>query len=94
MNFEVVTDNGVVGQFFFTVESDVEESFTSTSDIEDGCYTAYSSDVNNIIGTLQVLIDNIHSVFQVGGVVCVGDNSYSNVRLELKIINDSVEVLF
>lgn len=94
VNFEVGTDDGNVGQFFFTVESDQEGPFTSTSEIEDGCYTAYSSNVDSIIGTLQVFIDNVNGVFQVGGGMCVGNNTYSAVRLELNISSDNVEGLF
>lgn len=94
VNFEVSTDDGNVGQFFFTVESDQEGPFTSTSEIEDGCYTAYSSNVDSIIGTLQVFIDNVNGVFQVGGGMCVDNNTYSAVRLELNISSDNVEGLF
>ena len=94
VNFEVATDDGSTGQFFFMVESDQEGPFTSTSEIEDGCYTAYSSNVDSIIGTLQVFIDNVNGVFQVGGGMCVGNNTYSAVRLELNISSDNVEPLF
>lgn len=94
VKFEVSTDDGDVGQFFFTVESDQEGPFTSTREIEDGCYTAYSSNVDSIIGTLQVFIDNANSVFQVGGGMCVDNNTYSAVRLELNISSDNVEPVF
>lgn len=94
VTFEVVTNDGSTGMFFFTVESDLSEPFGSTSEIENGCYTAYSSNVENIIGTLQVFIDSSSSVFQVGGGICVGDNSYSTVRLELNSYSDNVEPVF
>lgn len=94
VNFEVATDDGSTGQFFFTVESDQEGPFTSTSEIEDGCYTAYSSNVDNIIGTLQVFIDNANGVYRVGGGMCVGNNTYSAVQLELNISSDNVEPVF
>lgn len=94
VTFEVVTNDGSTGMFFFTVESDLAEPFTSTSEIENGCYTAYSSNVENIIGTLQVFIDSSSSVYQVGGGICVGDNSYSTVRVELNSYSDNVEPVF
>ena len=93
VSFEAEVE-GTVGQFFFTVESNAEESFTSTSDIEDGSYTAYSSNIDNVIGTLQVFIDQSNGVYQVGGGVCVGNSSYSVVRSELNISSDNVEPLF
>ena len=94
VNFYVDTEDGYEAWFFFTVESDREYLFSSMSEIEDGCYTAYSSNVDNIIGTLQVLIDNLNGVYQYGGAVCVGNNSYSYVRSELYSISDYVEWLF
>lgn len=80
--------------FFFTVESDQAESFTSANEIEDGCYTAYSSNIDNVIGTLQVFIDNSNGVYKYGGAVCIGNNSYTAVREELRIESDNVEPLF
>lgn len=94
VEFEVVTNDDSTGLFFFTVESDQAEPFTSTGEIEDGCYTAYSSNVENIIGTLQVFIDNPNSVYQVGGGICVGGNDYSTVQSELNIWSDNAEPLF
>lgn len=91
VEFEVVTDDGSTGLFFFTVESDLAEPFASKSEIENGCYTAYSSNVENIIGTLQVFIDSSSSVYQVGGGICTGNNTYSTVRSELNISSDNVE---
>lgn len=82
------------GHFFFTVESDQSEPFTNTNEIEDGSYTAYSSNIDNVIGTLQVFIDNANSVYQVGGGICTGDNTYSTVRSELNISSDNVEPVF
>lgn len=82
------------GHFFFTVESDQAESFTSANEIEDGCYTAYSSNIDNVIGTLQVFIDNSNGVYQCGGAVCISINSYTAVREELRIESDNVEPLF
>lgn len=94
VEFEVVTDDGSTGLFFFTVESDLAEPFASTSEIENGCYTAYSSNVENIIGTLQVFIDSSSSVYQVGGGIRIGNNTYSTVWSELNISSDNVEPLF
>lgn len=96
VSFDVVTNEGSIGVFFFTVESDLDHPFPSTSNIEDGCYTAYSRNVEEIIGTLQVFINNSSSVYQVGGVICVGDNSYSIVRVDLDLngYSDYVEQIF
>lgn len=94
VEFEATTADGNVGQFFFTVESDQAESFTSTSEIENGCYIAYSSNIDNIIGTLQVFIDQSNGNYQVGGVVCTGQDSYSAVRNILNFISDNVEWVF
>lgn len=91
VEFEVVADDGSTTLFFFTVESDQAESFTSTSEIENGCYTAYSSNIENMMGTLQVFIDNSSGVYQVGGVICTGNNTYSTVWSELNISSDNVE---
>lgn len=93
VNFEAATD-GNVRQFFFTVESDQAEPFTSTSDIDDGCYIAYSSNIDNVIGTLQVFINQSSGNYQVGGAVCTGQDSYSIVCDELRISSDNVEPLF
>lgn len=91
VKFEATTADGNVGQFFFTVESDLAEPFTSTSDIDDGCYIAYSSNIDNIIGTLQVFIDQSNGNYQVGGVVCTGQDSYFAVRDTLNFTSDNVE---
>lgn len=82
------------GQFLFTVESDQSEPFTNTNEIEDGSYTAYSSNIDNVIGTLQVFIDNTNGVYQCGGAVCIGNNSYTAIREYLSIESDDVEPLF
>ena len=82
------------GHFFFTVESDQSEPFTNTNEIEDGSYTAYSSNIDNVIGTLQVFIDNANGVYQCGGAVCISQNYYTAVREELYIESDNVEWLF
>lgn len=91
VKFEAATVDGYVGQFFFTVESDLVEPFTSTSDIDDGCYIAYSSNIDTIIGTLQVFIDQSNGNYQVGGVVCIGQDSYFAVRDTINFISDNVE---
>lgn len=82
------------GHFFFTVESDQSEPFTNINEIEDGSYTAYSSNIDNLIGTLQVFIDNTNGVCQCGGAVCISNNSYTAVREEPRIESDNVEPLF
>lgn len=94
VTFELVTDDGSMGMFFFTVESYLAEPFSSTSEIDNGCYTAYSSNVENIIGTLQVFIDSSSGVYQVGGVICDGYHSYSTVQVELNNYSDNVEPVF
>lgn len=91
VKFEATTADGNVGQFFFTVESDLAEPFTSTSDIDDGCYIAYSSNIDNIIGTLQVFIDQSNGNYQFGGVVCTGQGYYFAVRDTLNFTSDNVE---
>lgn len=81
------------GQFLFTVESDQSEPFTDANEIEDGSYTAYSSNIDNVIGTLQVFIDNTNGVYQCGGAVCISNNSYIAIREDLSIESDDVEPL-
>lgn len=90
----VAVDMSYEGHFFFTVESDQAEPFTDTNEIEDGSYTAYSSNIDNVIGTLQVFIDNTNGVYQYGGVVCISNNSYNAIRDYLNIESDDVEPLF
>lgn len=91
VTFEVVTNDGITGMFFFTVESDYIEPFTSAEEIEDGCYIAYSSNVESMIGTLQVFINRRSGVYKVGGGICVGDDSYLALRVELNIYSDNVD---
>ena len=85
---------GDEGHFFFTVESDQAEPFMNANEIEDGSYTAYSSNIDNVIGTLQVFIDNTNGVYQCGGAVCIGNNFYTAIREYLSIGGDYVEPLF
>lgn len=95
VEFEVFANDGSPVLCFFTVESDRADPFTNTSEIENGCYTAYSSNIEKMMGTLQVFIDNSRGDYQVGGGICIGNNTYSTtVWSEFDILIDNVEYVF